>query len=55
MIKDALNELFIKYHLWRMCNTTGEKRYAHMREMYRRISGRSVAQIRRMESRVKVN
>lgn len=55
MIKDLFNELFIKYHLWRMCNSSREKSKAHMREMYRRISARSAAQIKRMEGRFKVN
>lgn len=54
-MKDLINELFIKYHYWRMCRLTGGKQKAHMRAMYRCISARSIAQVKRMESRAKVN
>ena len=48
-MRDFVNEMMIKYHLWRMCNTRGEKQKAHMREMYKRISLRSKSYVSNLE------
>lgn len=49
-MKDLINELFIRYHSWRMANSkSAVTAKLHMNMMLIRIKSRSSKQVKRME------